>query len=179
MFYGFSSPNSSEIFPTFSSISIHTLSVSPKKRNSHFKSPETEPGLVLQKCNPSTWEEEAGRPPPWSIKWLTEQPDIQRYTFFFIRRIFFSLKFCGMFSFFPIFIRYFLHLHFKCYSESPLYPPPALLPYPPTLTSWLWRSPVLGHIKFARPRGLSSQWWPTRPSSATYAARDTSSGDTG
>jgi hypothetical protein len=34
----------------------------------------------------------------------------------------------------------------------------------------------LGHIKFARPRGLSSQWWPTRPSSATYAARDTSSG---
>ena len=133
MFYGFSSPNSSEIFPTFSSISIHTLSVSPKKRNSHFKSPETEPGLVLQKCNPSTWEEEAGRPPPWSIKWLTEQPDIQRYTFFFIRRIFFSLKFCGMFSFFPIFIRYFLHLHFKCYFK---YPPPALLPYPSTPTSW-------------------------------------------
>jgi hypothetical protein len=27
-------------------------------------------------------------------------------------------------------------------------------------------------MKFARPRGLSSQWWPTRPSSATYAARD-------
>jgi hypothetical protein len=25
------------------------------------------------------------------------------------------------------FIRYFLHLHFKCYSQSPLYPPPALL----------------------------------------------------
>jgi hypothetical protein len=30
-----------------------------------------------------------------------------------------------------------------------------------------------------RPRGLSSQWWLTRPSSATYATRDTSSGDTG
>jgi hypothetical protein len=28
--------------------------------------------------------------------------------------------------------------------------------------------PVLGHIKFARPRGLSSQSWPTRPSSATF-----------
>jgi hypothetical protein len=41
--------------------------------------------------------------------------------------------------------------------------PPALLSYPLTPTSWPWRSPVLGHIKFARPRGLSSQWWPTRP----------------
>jgi hypothetical protein len=28
-------------------------------------------------------------------------------------------------------------------------PPPALLPYPPTPTSWPWRSTVLGHIKFA------------------------------
>jgi hypothetical protein len=36
--------------------------------------------------------------------------------------------------------------------------------------------PVLRHIKFVRPMGLSSQWWPTRPSSATYAARDMSSG---
>jgi hypothetical protein len=42
-----------------------------------------------------------------------------------------------------------------------------LLPYPPTSTSWPWHSPVLGHIKFAIPRGLSSQWWPTRPSSTT------------
>jgi hypothetical protein len=56
--------------------------------------------------------------------------------------------------------------------------PPHTLPYTPTPTFWLWRSPVQRHIKFARPRGLSSQWWPTRPSSATYAARDTSSGGT-
>jgi hypothetical protein len=35
--------------------------------------------------------------------------------------------------------------------------PPTLLPYPPTPTSWSWRSPVLEHIKFAIPRGLSSQ----------------------
>ena len=35
---------------------------------------------------------------------------------------------------------------------------------------------VLGHIKFVKPRGLSSQWWSTRPTSATNAARDTSSG---
>jgi hypothetical protein len=82
-------------------------------------------------------------------------------------------------NFFQFFIRYFLHLHFKCYPESSLNPPPTLLPYPPTPTSWPWCSPVLGHIKFARPRGLSSQWWPTRPSSATYAARDMSTGGTG
>jgi hypothetical protein len=52
------------------------------------------------------------------------------------------------------------------------------VPYtlPPTPTSWPWRSPVLGHIKFARLMGLSFHWWPTRPSSDTYAARDTSSG---
>ena len=33
---------------------------------------------------------------------------------------------------------------------------PALLPYPSTPTSWSWHFPVLGHIKFARPRGISS-----------------------
>jgi hypothetical protein len=54
-------------------------------------------------------------------------------------------------------IRYFLYIHFKCYPESSLYPPSALLPYPPTSTSWPWHSLVLGHIKFAIPRGLSSQ----------------------
>jgi hypothetical protein len=81
--------------------------------------------------------------------------------------------------FFQCFIRYFLDLHFKCYPEIPLYTPPIQLPYWPTPTSWTWCSPVLGHIKYVRPRGLSSQWWHTRPSSATYAARDTSSGGTG
>jgi hypothetical protein len=50
------------------------------------------------------------------------------------------------------FIRYFLHLHFKCYPESPLYPPPSLLPNPPTPASWPWHSPVLGHIIFTRKR---------------------------
>jgi hypothetical protein len=29
------------------------------------------------------------------------------------------------------------------------------LPYPPTPTFWPWQSPVLGHIKFASPMGLS------------------------
>jgi hypothetical protein len=48
-------------------------------------------------------------------------------------------------------------------------------PYPPTPTSWPCCSLVLRHIKFARQRGLSYQWWPTRPSSDMYAARDMSS----
>jgi hypothetical protein len=48
---------------------------------------------------------------------------------------------------------------------------------PPTPTSWPWRSPILRHIKFARPMGLSFHWWPTRPSSDTYAARDKISGE--
>jgi hypothetical protein len=50
------------------------------------------------------------------------------------------------------------------------------LPYPPTLPFWPWRSPVLEHIKFASPMGLSFQWWSTRPSFDIYAARDKSSG---
>jgi hypothetical protein len=77
------------------------------------------------------------------------------------------------------FIRYFLYLYFKCYPKSSLYNPPALSPYQPNPTSWPWHFPVVGYIKFARPSGLSSQWWPTRSSSATYAARDMSSGGSG
>jgi hypothetical protein len=84
-----------------------------------------------------------------------------------------------IYLFIYLFIRYFLYIHFKYYPESSLYPPSTMLPYPPTPTSWPWHSPVLGHINFAIARGLSSQWWPPRPSSATYSARDTSSGDTG
>jgi hypothetical protein len=53
---------------------------------------------------------------------------------------------------FLFFIRYFLHLHFKCYPESPLYPPHSLLLNPPTPASWLWHSPVLGHMIFTIPR---------------------------
>jgi hypothetical protein len=52
---------------------------------------------------------------------------------------------------------------------------PQPLCHPLTPTSWPWRSPVLRHIKFAWPVGLSFHWWPTRPSSDSYAARDTCS----
>ena len=72
-------------------------------------------------------------------------------------------------SFFPIFIRYLLHLHFKCYPKCPL------LPYLPTPTSWPWCFPCSGAYKVCKTKSLSSQWWPTRPSSVTYAARDRSS----
>ena len=80
---------------------------------------------------------------------------------------------------FSIFIRYFLHLHFKCYPGSPYTLSTALLLYPPTPNSRPWQCPVLGHRKLSIPRGLSFQWWLTKPSSATYAARDMSSGSTG
>jgi hypothetical protein len=99
---------------------------------------------------------------------------IKRFALYF----FFFKQFKLLYFFFNLFflIRHFLYIHFKCYPESSLYPPSTLLPYLPTPASWPWHSPVLGHIKFAIPRGLSSLWWPSRPSSATNAARDMSSG---
>jgi hypothetical protein len=74
------------------------------------------------------------------------------FSFFFVMNLLSSDMFSAEF----FFIKYFLHLHFKCYPQSSLYPPPTLLRYSPTPTSWPWRSPVLRHIKFARPRDLSS-----------------------
>jgi hypothetical protein len=78
-------------------------------------------------------------------------------------------------SFFFSFFRYFLHFHFKCYSESTLYPPPALLPTLPTPASWLWYFPVLGHIIYTRPI-VSPPNDGRLGHPATYATRDTSSG---
>jgi hypothetical protein len=45
-----------------------------------------------------------------------------------------------------IFIRYFLHLNFKCDPKCPLYPPPPCFPTHPFLL------PGPGHIIFTRPR---------------------------
>ena len=61
-------------------------------------------------------------------------------------------KKCFLLFFFTFFIRYFVHLHFKCYPENPLCPSQALLPNSPTLAYWPWHSPVLGHIIFTRTR---------------------------
>jgi hypothetical protein len=52
-------------------------------------------------------------------------------------------------------------------THSPTHPLPLLGPGVP---------PVLRHIKFAWLMGLSFHWWPTRPSSDSYAARDMSFG---
>jgi hypothetical protein len=111
----------------------------------------------------NTWE-------PFQIKNINTHTQSQKASQFI---------FYYYFILFSFFIRYFIYIHFKFQMLSRKFPipSPCLLPYPPTPTSWPWRSPVLRHIKFAIPRGLSSQWWPIRPSSATYAARDTSSGD--
>jgi hypothetical protein len=83
---------------------------------------------------------------------------------------------CPSVLFFNIFYYYvFSSITFRMLSQkSPK--PSSPLPYPPIPIFWPWRSPVLGHIKFACPMGLSFQWWPTRPSFDTYAARVKSSG---
>ena len=60
-----------------------------------------------------------------------------------------------MFIFF--FFQFLLGIFFL-YISNAIPKVPHTLPYPPTTTSWPWCSPVLGHIKFARPRDLSSQW---------------------
>jgi hypothetical protein len=85
---------------------------------------------------------------------------------------------------FPIFFFFFLHFLLRIflnYISNAIPKVPHTLPPPhfPTHSFpffWLWRSPVLGHIKFVCPMGLSFQCWPTRPSFDTYAARVQSSG---
>jgi hypothetical protein len=79
------------------------------------------------------------------------------------------------FFFWYFFTMYFPQLHFQCYPKSPPYPPLPHFPTHPFPFFWPWRSPVLGHIKFVCPMGLSFQWWLTRPSFDTYAARVQSS----
>jgi hypothetical protein len=87
---------------------------------------------------------------------------------------------CGLKICYWTFIYFFISFFYYVFSSitfpklSQKSPPP--LPYPPIPIFWPWRSPVLGHIKFKWPMGLSFQWWPTRPSFDTYAARVKSSG---
>jgi hypothetical protein len=79
------------------------------------------------------------------------------------------------FVFLHFFITYFPQLNFQCYPQSPPHPP-RHSPPPHIPIFWPWRSPVLGHIKFAWPMGLSFHWWPIRLSFDIYAARVKSSG---
>ena len=79
-----------------------------------------------------------------------------------------------------LFLKYFLLLCvFLKYIENaipkvPHTPPP--LPYPPIPIFLALASPCMRHIHFDCPMGLSFQWWPTRPSFDTYAARVKGSG---
>jgi hypothetical protein len=82
-------------------------------------------------------------------------------------------------SFFFLFFFFFFFYIFSSITSPMLSqksPLPPTLPYPPIPICWPWHSPVLGHINFASPMGLSLQWWPTRPSFDTYAARVKTSG---
>jgi hypothetical protein len=74
------------------------------------------------------------------------------YFYFIILFYFFCARWLCLFFLLDIFL-----FTFQMLSRKFPIPYPCLLPYPPTPTSWLWCSPVLEHIKFARPRGLSSQ----------------------
>jgi hypothetical protein len=86
-----------------------------------------------------------------------------------------TAHFLGGFLFYFLFflLGIFLVYIFNAIPKVPHTLPP--IPYPTTPPFWPWRSPVLGHIRFASPMGLSLQWWPTRPSFDTYAAKDKSS----
>jgi hypothetical protein len=76
-------------------------------------------------------------------------------------------------SFFFNFI-FLLHI-FLNYISNAIPKVPHTLPPPTSLPThshffffWPWRSPVLGHIQFACPMGLSFQWWQTRPQDSSF-----------
>ena len=88
--------------------------------------------------------------------------------------------FCYLYSFFLIFIWYFLYLHFKCYPfpRSPFWKPPIPCPspclyegHPPPHTQHPTQAiPKTCENKNQRPQDGSTPRCPTRPSSATYVA---------
>jgi hypothetical protein len=108
-------------------------------------------GVVGTHSKNFTWFPEPSWAPLGSQISLLWVAHVSPFILFFILKIFIYL-----FLFLNIFIRYFPHLHFQCYPKSPPYPrPPTPLP---THSHFLaWRSPVLGHIKFTCPMGLSFQ----------------------
>jgi hypothetical protein len=77
-----------------------------------------------------------------------------------------------------IFIGYFIYLHFKCYHLSSFpstsLPPPAsmrVLPHPPTYSCLSTLAfPYPGSSSLHRTKGIPSQWYQIRQSSATYPA---------
>jgi hypothetical protein len=78
---------------------------------------------------------------------------------FFLFFVFVFVLFCFLLVFFSIFIRYLVHLHFQCYTNSPPYPPtPTPLPaYSPFLALAF---PCTGARKLYTPLFLRSlRWW--------------------
>jgi hypothetical protein len=116
----------------------------------------------------------------WKIQWSIEtcKRNIVNksidFIFHFLQIENTFLKIFHLFFFIFFLLCIFLNYISNAIPKVPHTPPP--LPYPPIPIFWPWRSPVLGHIKFACPMGLSFQWWPTRQSFDTYTARDKSSG---
>jgi hypothetical protein len=86
-----------------------------------------------------------------------------------------SLAQIGFYSplIFSIFIRYLAHLHFQCYTKSPPYPPPTPLPTHSPFLALAF--PCTGAYKVCKSNGPLFEWWLTRQSFDTYAARDKSS----
>jgi hypothetical protein len=76
---------------------------------------------------------------------------------------------------FYVFLKIFLLGIFFIYISNaiPNVPHTPPLPYQPIPTPWPWCSRVLRHIIFVRPRGLSSQRWPTRGHLLLYMQLET------
>jgi hypothetical protein len=69
---------------------------------------------------------------------LHHWPPLQATFFFFLLKLLINLFLLGI---------YFIYISNAIPKVPHMLPHP--LPYPPTPTSWPWRSPVLRHIKFA------------------------------
>ena len=74
-------------------------------------------------------------------------------------------------------IRYLLYLHFKCYPKRLPFPRPAPQPTHSCFLTLAFSS--TREYNLHKTKSLSSQWWPSRPTSAKYAAKDLRSVGTG
>ena len=126
-----------------------TLAVEPNDlrsvSESHIANRETWTPAGCPPTSTWVWQAHPLQPPPNKlhkiIHKVVNKYNIQQFFSFFFK------------------IGYFLHLNFQCYPKSAPYPSPHPL-Y--THSHFLALAfPVLRHIMFARPMGLSFQWWST------------------
>jgi hypothetical protein len=76
-------------------------------------------------------------------------------------------------------IFYYFTFTFQMLSQKSPIPSPCPAPQTTHSHFLILAFPCTGAHNLCKSKGLSSHWWPTRPSSATYATRDTSSGGGG